>query len=289
MPLHDCSIITLAHNGRQFSTHFIESLLSADDKPQELFLIDNASSDGTAALIEEMTPRIQAAGIRLVTWRNRENKGCSQARNEAWEKVQSTYVVFMDNDAAVRSPQWLTRLTGHMESDSQFGILGPKILYPYKPHLIQCAGVGMTPLGRIWFRGRGRPAEDPRFNLLTDVPMLISACWMMRNDLRSTVGYLDELFHPVQYEDLDLCLRALQAGYRVAYTPDVEMYHFEGITTESPGRVEYQRNIARNSIKFRQKWNHLYASLGTPVDPDDLRWLSREEMGLTLDLDLEQR
>ena len=115
---------------------------------------------------------------------------------------------------------------------------------------------------------------------------LISACWMMRTDLRDSVGLLDELFHPVQYEDLDLCVRARLKGYEVAYTPDVEMYHFEGITTASFGQDEYKVNIARNSLKFRERYHELFRTFTDELPAEEFRWLKRSELGLRPELDL---
>jgi len=108
----------------------------------------------------------------------------------------------------------------------------------------------------------------------------------MRTDLREKAGYLDELFHPVQYEDLDLCLRVRESGFGVAYTPDVEMYHFEGITTASFGQTEYRRNIARNSLKFRERWHETIRTFEDELPADDYRWLDREDLGLEPVLDL---
>lgn len=286
MAVCDCSIIILAHDGAEFTAHCLTSILRAGDRPRELFLVDNASEDRTPALIREFTPKFEDAGIRFVTWRNDENKGCSAARNDAWIKAKCKYVVLMDNDTAVCSRLWLSTFEKQMESDPRLGILGPKLIYPYKPHPIQCAGVTINRLGRIAFRGRGKPRTEPRFGEYRNMHALISACWVMRTDLRETVGYLDELFHPVQYEDLDLCLKATRKGYAVAYTPAVEMYHFEGITTASFGQKEYQKNIARNSLKFRERWHEVFSTYEDELPSEEFRWLRRDELGLTPELDL---
>ncbi len=282
----DCALVILAHNGSPFTRHCLESILSAAALPAELFLVDNASSDETPALIAEMAPRLHAAGVAVTTWRNDENKGCSLARNEAWERVTQPYTVFMDNDTAVCTRDWLTRFQAVFRDRPAAGIVGPKLIYPYRPHPIQCAGVSISHLGRIAFRGRGAARHDPRYATPWATWSLISACWMMRTDLRERVGYLDECFHPVQYEDLDLCIRARQAGFEILYTPTVEMYHFEGITTASFGQVEYQRNIARNSLKFRERYHELFSTFRDDLPADEYRWLARSELGLTPELDL---
>ena len=286
MTTSDCAIVILAHNGVDFTKACVESILGALVAPTELFLVDNGSTDGTPQLVAELEPRIRAAGIRFETWRNSENKGCSEARNDAWAKVTCPYTVLLDNDTAVCTPDWLARLQAAMEASLRLGILGTKMIYPYEPHPIQCAGVGVSPLGRIAFRGRGKARGEARFCQFREVHALISACWIMRTDLRTSVGYLDEIFHPVQYEDLDLCLRAEQAGFTVAYTPEVEMYHFEGITTASFGQKEYRRNIAKNSLKFRERWHHVYRTYEEELPADEYRWLERDELGLRPELDL---
>lgn len=282
----DCALVILAHNGAPFTRHCLESILGAAALPAELFLIDNASADATPALLAEMLPRFSAAGVEVTTWRNAENKGCSLARNEAWQRVRSPYTVFLDNDAAVCTRNWLERFRDHFQAEPQAGIVGPKLIYPYLPHPIQCAGVGISRLGRIAFRGRGAPRHDPRYATAWPTWSLISACWMMRTDLRERVGTLDECFHPVQYEDLDLCIRARLAGFGVTYTPTVEMYHFEGITTASIGQKEYQRNIARNSLKFRERYHELFRTFADDLPAAEYRWRSRAELGLTPELDL---
>lgn len=286
MDLCDCSVVILAHSGVEFTRHCYEGLLAARDLPRELFLVDNGSTDGTSELIASVVPRFEEKGVSVTTWRNEENKGCSLARNEAWEKATARYTVFLDNDTVVCTNDWLSRFMDVFEREPSLGVLGPKLIYPFQPHAIQCAGVSISRLGRIAFRGRGADRDDSRYGQYWKTWSLISACWMMRTDLRDSVGYLDELFHPVQYEDLDLCLRAREAGYDVAYTPRVEMYHFEGITTASFGSEEYKVNIARNSLKFRRKWHHLYRQFTEELPAEEYRWLSREELGLRPELDL---
>ena len=289
MSFCDVAVVMLAHNGEEYTKYALESILAAATKPWEIFLVDNASSDNTPALFKQFTPLLRRAGIKVHSWRNKENKGCSLARNEAWEKVTSRYTVFMDNDAAVCSRDWLARFITCFDEHPKLRILGGKMIYPWHPHPIQSAGVLISPLGRIAFRGRGAERNDPRFQAFWPAWGLISACWMMRTDLRDEVGYLDETFHPVQYEDLDLCIRTRLAGWEVAYTPLVEIYHFEGITTAAVGDEEYKANIARNSLKFRERYHKLFKTFADDTPPEEFRWLPRNELGLTGKLNLSIR
>ena len=284
----DTAIVMLAHNGVDFTRHALESIIGANSLPKEIFLVDNFSSDGTPQLIQDFANKFKDLGIAFTTWRNNENLGCSLARNQAWEKVQSKYTVFMDNDAAVCTSDWLERMSAHFELDAELAILGPKIIYPFVPHCIQSAGVSFNRAGRVSFLGRGTPRDNPRFASYGEREALISACWLMRTDLRDSIGMLDELYHPVQYEDLDLCMRARLAGFKVCYTPDVEIYHFEGMTTASFGQAEYASNIARNSIKFKNAYKDYFRQRKDLLEPepDDFVWLKRQELPITPKIDL---
>lgn len=279
----DIAVVVLAHNGRPYSEQCLASLLRSNPLPQELFLVDNGSTDGTGELFAQIAVQATALGMCVYTWSNDENKGCSAARNDAWRMATTGYVMFLDNDTVVRRRDWLAQLQAVLDADSGVALVGPKLVYPHKPHPIQCAGVMVNPHGRVRFRGRGQPIDATEFAQPADVHALISACWLMRNSLRDTVGVLDELFHPVQYEDLDLCFRAREAGYQCRYSPCTEVYHFEGKSTAASGKHLYQRVIAENSTKFRCKWRDQIRQL--PPDPSDYRWLEDEELGLSHDID----
>lgn len=280
----DCSVIILAHNGVEFTRTCVDSLLKADSFPNQLFLIDNGSTDDTPAFIQAVAPAVRERGIEFVTWRNEENVGCSAARNDGWSKAAGKYVVFMDNDTAVCTRNWLSVFRQAMADDAKLGILGARLIYPYKPHPIQCAGVSINQHGRIRFRGRGAARDDRRFAGMETVTALISACWIMRRGLFDEIGGLDPAFHPVQYEDLDYCLRVNEAGYHCAYTAAVDIYHFESMTTASFGDETYLRTIARNSMTFRRRWHGVIQEFGE--DSDDYQWAHVDSMQMTDELDL---
>ncbi len=282
--LCDVSLVMLAHNGVDQTRHCLKSLVAAQSLPRELILIDQASSDATPDLLPDLLRPLQDAGVMVKTWRHEENLGCSESRNRAWREATSTYTAFCDNDIVVCTSDWLNKLVAVLEYNSQIGIVGPKLIYPYCPHPIQCAGVDLNRKGRITFRGRGAPRLDTRYTNAEEMVLLISACWLMRSHFLEEIGGLDPLFHPVQYEDLDYCMRVREAGYSCWYTPDVEMYHFEGTTTASGGDEQYQKVIARNSLKFRHKWRDAIRIMPDKAAAD---WLAVTDMGMTPELCLD--
>ncbi|OVE77230.1 hypothetical protein BVX99_03140 [bacterium F16] len=284
----DVSIVILAHSGCEFTKTCLQSILDAAVHPKELIVVNNGATDDTASVLASFAGAFADTKVHYTILTNDHNMGCSKARNLGWEKATAPYVVFMDNDTVVCTKNYLETLVSEMEADPLLGVLGPKMIYPYMPHTIQCAGCAMNSKGRIRFRGRGADRYAPEYTVRISVPVLISACWIMRREFLETLGGLDEYFHPVQYEDLDFCMRVNQAGYYCAYTPDVEVYHFEGVTTASFGNKVYQKNIAAQSLKFKKRWIDEIRKI--PEDPADYRWLGDSELGLdpelVLDLDM---
>ncbi len=159
-----------------------------------------------------------------------------------------------------------------------------ELVYPWLPHTIQCAGCDVTRSGRVVFRGRDERRDDPRFNERRDCPALISACCMMRRSLFAELGPLDEIFSPVQFEDIDYCYRARGAGYACVYLPSVEMYHFEGMTTARSDDLNYDRLTATNAVRFKRKWRGVIEREGGIDDTGvtwkrDVGWRPLEEIG----------
>ena len=275
--LNPCSIVILSHNGASFTEICLRQLLQCE-LPTELILCDNGSTDSIPEVFAKFKLQFEEVGVVVKVISNGENLGCSLARNIGWREATQPYVLFMDNDTAPKDYYYLSKLIQCMEENPGLGVLGPKMIYPYEPHQIQCAGVDITPQGRVIFRGRGEKISATEFNEFRKVPVLISACWIMHRHYLETLNGLDEYFHPVQYEDFDFCMRVNQNGDYCAYTPTVEIYHFEGKTTGSWGKKEYSHNIAAQSLKFRKRWHQEFKKY--PKLEGEFRWLADEELGL---------
>lgn len=260
------SVVTLTHNKLDYTSRCLSSLLQTAYAPWELVVVDNGSTDGTPAWVDGFRDTAAAAGVKVTLIRNAGNIGCSTARNQGAAASNGTRIVFMDNDVALRSRGWLTRLGATFDADPKVGVVGPKLVYPVPPHLIQCAGVGISRTGRVLFRGRGERRDDPRFNRTESVQSLISACFMARRDVCEQAGGFDEAFNPVEFEDFDLCYRVRSQGHRVVYNPTVEMYHFESVTTAGTPTLPNTGLIIRHGLLFKQRWRHLFENEDGPAD-----------------------
>ena len=248
------AIVMLAHEKAAYVASALQSLTGTAGAPLEVVLVDNGSGPEVADVFSRFEEVARGGPHVVRRLRFETNVGAVRGRNEAMRVVESDFVAWVDNDVLARSRDWARKLAAFVEEAGGVGVVGAKLVYPWPPHNIQCAGCDVTRSGRVVFRGRDEPAGDARFNEVRDCPALISACWMMRTSLFAELGPLDEAFSPVQFEDIDYCYRAREAGYRCVYLPRVEMYHFEGMTTARTDGLNYDRLTARNAVRFKRKW-----------------------------------
>ncbi|MBM4035062.1 MAG: glycosyltransferase family 2 protein [Planctomycetes bacterium] len=262
------STIVLSHNKAEHTRRCFDGLLLSTYRPIEVLALDNGSTDSTPALYAAFGPRAEAAGIAFRPSRLEQNAGAVTGRNLALKEARGEYVVFLDNDVVVRTRSWLERLREALEADARVGIVGPKLVYPFPPYLIQFAGGAVTPSGWVHFLGRGEPRDAAPFNQTREVQCLISACWMMRRALYEELGPLDEGFNPLQFEDIDYCYRARHAGHKVLYFPAVEMYHFENVTSGDTPAINYTYVTVKNGMRFKKRWRFMFEKESGPSDAE---------------------
>ena len=260
----------LCHNKAGHTRMSLDGVLDTSGETLQFVILDNGSADETPRLLNEFASRARRAGHDVVVLREEENLGAVRGRNRAMRRVEGDYVLWLDNDVTPRSRSWLEKLRGHLEARERAAIVAPKLVYPTPPYLIQCAGCELTNAGRVVFRGRGEAAA--RYSQVEAVKAVISACWLMRGGLFRELGPLDELFSPLQFEDIDYCYRArIDAGREVLYAGDVEMYHFENVTSGGTESIQYDHLTAKNAVKFKRKWKETIAREGG-VDEKAARW-----------------
>ena len=137
-------------------------------------------------------------------------------------------VVLLNSDV-VALPDWLACLQYAAHSADDIGIVGAKLLYP--DGRIQHAGVHRNLGAPQWFdhRFRFKPADHGPANVTAPALAVTGACMYVRREVLDRVGALDERYQ-MGYEDIDWCLRAWEAGFRVLYYPPATLQHAESVT-----------------------------------------------------------
>lgn len=251
------SVIILHHDKAEYSRACLQSLLHSSARPLEIINVNNGSRDATAGVLDEWETAAQQAGIETQRLNYPENIGAVRGRNEAMKIARGEYFVFLDNDTIIAQKDWLETSQQFLEADPKRGIVAMKLLFPWPPFDIECCGAAISPRGRVQYLGRGQARHA--MQAPQQIQCAISAAWMMRRSVYETIGELDEIYSPVQYEDLDYCYRARGAGFEVWSLPSVEVFHFEHTTTSGSGDINFKYVTAKNSITFKQRWSTLFA------------------------------
>ncbi|MFO7871661.1 MAG: glycosyltransferase family 2 protein [Kiritimatiellia bacterium] len=262
------SVIILTRDKLECTRACLPGLLNTLHTSWELVVVDNGSTDGTRRWLNEFRDRCREAGAGITIVLNEPGTGCSTARNIGAGRADGEYLAFIDNDITLRSRSWLRKLAGAIEEDADTAAAGPKLVYPFEPYPIQCAGAAVSPSGRVQFRGRGEGRESPEYRAKTEVQCLISACMMVERKAFSAAGGFDEAFNPVEYEDIDLCYRMRSRGRRIVYLPSVEMYHVESVTTAGTPSLGNRRLIIKHGLLFKERWHHMFAAENGPPDAE---------------------
>ena len=265
------SVIVLAHNHARYTRNCLNSIFDTRPHDFEIIIVDNGSTDETPQTLAQAQRAAKEKGLALRVLSPGANLGCATARNLAVEAAAGEEIIFLDNDTTFPDPAWIEKLHRALHTRPNAAIVGPKLCYPSDDQRIQCAGVGISRHGGVLFRGRGQPRDDPRFSRAEEVQCLISACWIFRRALYREIGGLDEIYNPIQFEDLDFCYRARSRGHKIWYTPDPVVHHWESITSTDTPTLNNRYTVIRNGLTFKKRWRHIFQSENGPAD-EETRW-----------------
>jgi len=219
------ALIVLTWNQRDLTLDCLDSLAALDYPAQrlEIIVVDNGSTDGTAQAVRERYPTVTV----LETG---ENLGFAGGNNVGLRRAlqgEAEYVMLLNNDTVVQ-PDFASQLVAVAESDRSIGIVGPKMYFADPPDMIFAAGsLVLWDQGRLHHRGIWQRESEvgPLYaEAAEDVDFVVGCGVLFRREVVEQVGLLDLRYY-LNYEDVDVCIRAHQAGYRVRYTPRAVLYH----------------------------------------------------------------
>lgn len=144
-------------------------------------------------------------------------------------------------------PNWLLAVAETLGSSS-VGVVGSKIFYPDGKTIQHAGGTVDYPLATTGHIGRGQP-DGEQYNHAKQVQFVTGAALAMRRDVGNALGFFDDEYYPVFYEDVDLCWRANNEGLRTIYQPKAVAYHKESITYDRQSSLYYSYHHA-NRLRF---------------------------------------
>ncbi|MCC8052112.1 MAG: glycosyltransferase family 2 protein [Clostridiales bacterium] len=194
-------------------------------------------------------------GVHVVYWDKEFNY--SAINNFGIRHASGEYILCMNNDMEVISPDWMTELLGHCMRPGT-GIAGARLYYP--DDTIQHAGIVIGIGGVSGVAGnilvglkRGHTGYMHRESLQQDLSAVTAACMMIRREAYDAVGGFEEKL-AVAFNDVDFCLRVREAGYLVVYDPYAELYHYESKTRGAEDTDEKARRFQSELEYMRTRW-----------------------------------
>ncbi|MCK9752059.1 glycosyltransferase family 2 protein [Pseudomonas syringae pv. syringae] len=228
----------------------------------EIILVDNGSDDPQSLQYFEMLSRL--TGVTVL--RDDGEFNYSALNNNAVEHAKGELIGLINNDIEVINPEWLDEMVS-LALQPNAGAIGARLWYP--DERLQHGGVIMGPLTLAGHAHkmlpRGHHGYFGRASLIQNMSAVTAACLVVKKSVFQEVGGLNAKDLKIAFNDVDLCLKIMQAGYQNIWTPNADLYHHESATRgfeDTPEKikrfiseVEYMQNKWRAIIKHDPYYN----------------------------------
>ena len=246
----DLSVVIVNWNTRELLLKCLTSVYETIRALRfEIWLVDNASTDGSVTAAEERFPEIQVI-------RNSHNLGFAAANNRALRQIKGRYALLINTDVVVTEGA-VQELFLFMENNSEAGMVCGQLLNLDGTRQNSIANLPSPlllltneTLLRILFP-KAYPSKIHQYESPIEVESCIGACMMVRKKAMDAVGLLDERFF-FFFEETDWAHRMRGAGWKVFFIPDAQIYHAQGqsVGHEARGRLLFYRS----RYQYLKKW-----------------------------------
>jgi GT2 family glycosyltransferase len=254
-PMLDLSIILVNWNGRELVARALECVYNTVRHARyEVIVVDNASNDGSVTLIRERFPQT----ILIV---NDQNVGFGRANNQAAQIACGRHLLLLNTDCFVYE-QTIDAMVRFLDQHPEAGAVGPRLRYEdgSLQRSVMSFPTLLTELWTVLGLAQLFP-KSPLFGqyLMThwdldsvrEVDALMGACLMLRSSVVEQIGLFDEQFF-MYSEEVDLCYRLRQAGWKCFFLPDVEAIHIWGGSARKAAGESFLR-LFHSRVQFFRK------------------------------------
>ncbi|MDD5342653.1 MAG: glycosyltransferase family 2 protein [Patescibacteria group bacterium] len=229
----------------------------------EVFVVDNASSDGTEEMVKGEFPE-----VKLIV--NKENLGFAKANNQALSLARGDFLLVLNPDTEIINNA-VEKTVKFMRQTSTAGVTGCRLLNPDKTSqpsvrgfpTLSAISLLMLKLHRVLtnlptFKKYFGKSID--YNKTQEVDQVMGAFFMIRRELVRKIGIFDEKFF-IWFEEVDYCYRAKLAGWRVYYFAGAEIIHHYGQSFNQLLNVRKQTWLNRSALRYFRKHHSIFAYL----------------------------
>lgn len=236
------AVVILNWNGQKHLETYLPSVCTYS-KGAEIWVADNHSNDHSVAFVKEFYPQIKI-------WENDSNEGFAGGYNSALKNIKADIYVLLNSDVEV-TPNWLTDPVAILNVDAKTAAVQPKMLSFVEKDKFEHAGAAGGYLDKNGFpfcRGRiFNTAEDDldQYSQSTDIFWASGACLFIKADVFHELNGFDADFF-AHMEEIDLCWRLKNRGYRIKYAPKSHVYHLGGGTLDIYSPFKLYLNFRNN-------------------------------------------
>lgn len=232
----------------------IHSVLSLSTyRNYEIVIIENNSQSNDIFEYYEQIKKDDR--IRVVAWEEAFNY--SAINNFGVTHARGEYVVLLNNDTEVIAPDWLQRLLGFAQRED-VGAVGARLLY--SDHSVQHAGVVIGFRGVAGHAFAHLPSTEVgymnRAVATQNLSAVTAACLMMKKSLFEKIGGFEEQL-AVAFNDIDLCLKIREQGYRIVYAPKAELYHHESLSRGDEDTDDKKARFSSEVMYCMNRWKRI--------------------------------
>ncbi len=251
------SVIIVNYNVKEYLAQLLISLERAlENISHEIIIVDNHSVDGSVSFLKEKNFKIKII-------ENEENLGFGRANNQALKISKGKFVVLINPDTVVQEDTF-TRMLNFFDQTPDASAATCKIIDPAGNFSVDCRHSIPTPSVALWkVLGLGRLFPKSKifgqYNMTYldpdqtyTVPAISGSFMMIKKEVLDRVGFFDEQFF-MYCEDIDLCHRINQAGFKVYYFPETQIIHYKGESTKKDN-LDYVKTFNKALYQFFQKY-----------------------------------
>lgn len=248
VPDNDIWVVVLSYNGLGDTRKCLASLAAAMRPGATALLVDNGSMDGTAAAVTEEFPWCR---VHTVV----ENQGPAAGNNAGIRVAVASgcrWVLLLNNDTTV-DPGLIDRLREAVAAHPDYAVVGPVIYFMGDPDVVMTDGcIFNEPDFHGFFQRKPVPLTWSRPPAITEVDVVNGCCMMVRADVLDRIGLFDDSMF-IYHDETDLCLRALEAGYRAGVIDHALIWHKGSATIKATGKRMARYYDARNLLYVLRK------------------------------------
>lgn len=239
------AIVLLSYNSRAYLEQFLPFVIQTRYPDYRLIIVDNASTDDTAAFLAEHYPQVDVIRIDV-------NRGFTNGFVESLPCIEAEYYALLTSDVEL-PPDWLDPLVKAMDADPGLGACQPKIKAFRERDAFEYAGAAGGYLDLFCYPFcRGRifdhvEKDKGQYDRPAEIFWASGAVFLLRADLYHRVGGFDNDFF-AHMEEIDLCWRIRRAGYSIRVIPESVAYHIGGSVILYGSREKVYHNYRNNLI-----------------------------------------